>query len=256
MARVCSTRFTPGYGSCQSFAIDRAGRHTGTTLWARTRLLRTLARRDPAALPDHADFTHTRRMFTSRHAPYAITPEVAALLARHYNEPHRAYHNAQHITEVLRWFDAVADEVGWSSPRDVYDAVLFHDVIYDPKAHDNEERSAELAVAHGCSSRTAELIQLTARHGKVTRDEVATDAALFLDCDTAILGAPMAEFDAYNRAIAIEYGHVPAEAFRAGRGAFLRMMRERPRLFLTEYFHAKLDEAARANLDHALRSYS
>lgn len=195
-------------------------------------------------------------MFTCRHAPYAIASELAALLARHYTEPHRAYHNATHITEVLRWFDIVADEVGWASPRDVYDAVLFHDVIYDPQAKDNETRSADLALAHGSSQRTAELIALTALHGKVSREDVDADAALFLDCDTAILGAPMAEFDAYNRAIAIEYGHVPAAAFKAGRGAFLRMMRERPRLFLTDYFHAKLDAAARANLDHALRSYS
>jgi predicted metal-dependent HD superfamily phosphohydrolase len=201
-------------------------------------------------------FAHTRRVFTCRHAPYVIAPEMAALLAAHYAEPHRAYHDATHIAEVLRWFDIVGDEVGWSSPRDVYDAVLFHDVIYDPKAHDNEERSAQLALAHGCWPRTAELIRLTARHGKVTRDEVDTDAALFLDCDTAILGAPPDDFDAYDKAIAIEYGHVPAAAFAAGRGAFLKMMRERPRLFLTDFFHARLDAAARANLDRAIARYS
>ena len=194
-------------------------------------------------------------MFAARHAPYVIAPELATILAAQYGEPHRAYHNATHIAEVLRWFDIVGDEVGWSSPRDVYDAVLFHDVIYDAKAHDNEERSAQLALAHGCSPHTAELIRLTARHGKVTRDEVDTDAAIFLDCDTAILGAPPAEFDAYDRAIAIEYGHVPADAFKAGRGAFLTMMRKRPRLFLTDFFHARLDAAARANLDLALERY-
>ncbi len=195
-------------------------------------------------------------MFRCRHAPYAISSELEALLVTHYTEPLRAYHNATHIAEVLRWFDVVADEHGWTSPRDVYDAVLFHDVIYDAKAHDNEERSAQLSLTHGCSPRTAELIRLTARHGKVTRDEVDTDAALFLDCDTAILGAPPKEFDAYDRAIAIEYGHVPVEAFKAGRGAFLKMMRERPRLFLTDFFHARLDAVARTNLDRASTRYS
>src|SRR5690606_24141249 len=137
----------------------------------------------------------------------------------------RAYHDATHIAEVLGWFDVVAEQVGWQSARDVYDAVLFHDAIYDPKSHDNEDRSAELALAHGCSQRAAELIRLTARHGKLSAADVDHDAALFLDCDTAILGAEPAAFDTYDRAIAIEYGHVPPEAFRAGRAAFLGAMR-------------------------------
>ncbi len=195
-------------------------------------------------------------MFEARHAPYAISPEVEALLVRHYSEPHRAYHNTTHITELLRWFDIVADEVGWRSPRDVFDAILFHDVIYDPTAKDNETRSADLAIANGCSQRTAELIALTALHGRLAREDVDDDAALFLDCDTAILGAEPAAFDAYDHGIGIEYSQAPAETYRAGRGAFLRMMRERPRLFLTDYFHAKLDAAARANLDRAIARYS
>lgn len=191
-------------------------------------------------------------MFAARHAPHAVSPEVEQLLRARYSEPHRAYHDLRHIAELLRWFDTVADEVGWKSPHDVFDAILFHDAIYDAQAKDNETRSAALALAHGCSQRTAELIALTALHGKLQRDEVDDDAALFLDCDTAILGAPPAEFDAYDRAIAIEYDFAPPDEYRAGRGAFLRMMRERPRLFLTEYFHARLDAAARANLDRAI----
>jgi predicted metal-dependent HD superfamily phosphohydrolase len=194
-------------------------------------------------------------VFTARHAPYRISPAIEALLAQHYSEPHRAYHNTTHIAEVLGWFDIVADDVGWASPRDVYDAILFHDVIYDAQAKDNETRSAALALANGCSQRTAELIALTAQHGKLARADVDHDAALFLDCDTAILGAAPEAFDAYDLGIGIEYSSVPPELYRGGRGAFLRMMRERPRLFLTDYFHDRLDSAARANLDRAITRY-
>lgn len=194
-------------------------------------------------------------MFSCRHAPTSITPALEALLRRHYSEPHRAYHDANHIAEVLGWFDIVADDIGWTSPREVYDAILFHDVIYDAQAKDNETRSAELALAHGCSPRTAELIALTALHGKISRDDVDQDAALFLDCDTAILGAAPAAFDAYDRGIAIEYSFADPKLYAIGRGAFLRMMRNRERLFLTDYFHTRLDGAARANLDRAIRQY-
>jgi predicted metal-dependent HD superfamily phosphohydrolase len=195
-------------------------------------------------------------VFSCRHAPYSLAPAVATLLADRYGEPHRAYHNASHIAEVLGWYDVVADELRWDSPRDVYDAVLFHDVVYDAQAKDNETRSAELALATGCSQRTAELIALTALHGKLGAADVDRDAALFLDCDTAILGAAPEAFDAYDAGIAREYNFVPEAAFRAGRGAFLRMMRERPRLFLTEFFHDRLDARARANLDRGLTRWA
>jgi predicted metal-dependent HD superfamily phosphohydrolase len=185
-------------------------------------------------------------VFEARNAPYRIAPETEHVLVAHYSEPHRAYHDLAHIAELLRWFDALT----WESPRDVYDAILFHDAIYDPARGDNEERSAQLALAHGASPRAAELIRLTAKHGSITSAD--RDAAQFLDADTAILGAEPAAFDAYDAAIRIEYAHVPDAAFRAGRRAFLEKMQARPRLFLTDYFHDRLDTRARANLARAI----
>ncbi|HWO24239.1 MAG TPA: hypothetical protein VNO30_36095 [Kofleriaceae bacterium] len=204
-------------------------------------------------------------MFGCRHAPLALPPEIERALAAAYAEPHRAYHSAAHIAEVLRWYDHVADTAGWRDPVAVYLAVLFHDAVYDPSATDNEARSAELArqlggaagLAPAVLDRSAELILLTARHGALDPAAVAADpdAAHFLDCDTAILGAPPAEFDAYDAAIAAEYARIPAAAFRAGRGAFLARLLARPRIFLSELFHARLDAAARENLTRTLARY-
>jgi len=196
-------------------------------------------------------------VFATRHAPYTVSPEVERVLVAGYSEPHRAYHNLSHIAELLRWFDVVGDEVGWDAPRDVYDAILFHDAVYDPLAPhgDNEARSAQVARQLGGSERAAELILMTARHGAITRADLDRDAAHFLDSDTAILGSAPAEFDGYDAAIALEYEHVPAEAFRAGRRGFLEKMLARPRIFLTDFFHDRLDAAARANLARAIARY-
>lgn len=195
-------------------------------------------------------------MFACRHAPLVLPPEVEQALSAAYAEPHRAYHDASHIAEVLRWYDWVADEVGWERPADVYLAVLFHDAIYDPRAKDNEARSAALAQAlGGAGARTVELIRLTAAHGALGPGDVDRDAAHFLDCDTAILGAPPDEFDRYDAAVGREYAAIPAAAYRAGRRAFLETMLARPRIFLSELFHARLDAAARANLGRALARY-
>lgn len=197
-------------------------------------------------------------MFGCRHAPLSLSSDAERALAAAYAEPHRAYHTAAHIAEVLRWFDVVADEVGWRDPTAVYLAVLFHDAIYDPLAKDNEARSADLALRlAGAPPRTIDLILLTARHGALdpTAFSGDPDAAHFLDSDTAILAAAPSEFDAYDAAIAAEYRAVPAAAFRAGRRAFLANQLARPRIFLSSFFHARLDAAARANLARALARY-
>ena len=193
-------------------------------------------------------------MFASRHLPPPSDAAVRELTAR-YGEPHRAYHDARHIAEVLGHFDDAWDAAGWSAPAEVYDAVLWHDAIYDPLAKDNEERSAELAATFGASERTRALILLTARHGALSPGDVDRDAAMFLDCDTAILGTTPAAFDAYDAAVRREYAAVPDDAFRAGRAKFLATMLARPRIFLSELFHARYDAQARENLARTLARY-
>jgi predicted metal-dependent HD superfamily phosphohydrolase len=201
-------------------------------------------------------------VFDCRHRPLRLPDELRAQLSAAYGEPHRAYHNAAHIGEVLGWFDRVVDELGWLEPAEVYVAIVFHDAIYQPGAKDNEARSAKWARTAKLAAdermdammvdrdRVAELIELTAKHGHVTKAD--HDAALFLDSDMAIVGAAPATFDAYDRAIAVEYKHVPPDAYRQGRRAFLEGLLAKPRIFLSDYFHHRLDAQARANLSRAL----
>ena len=196
-----------------------------------------------------------------------LAPEQHAALEAAYASPPRAYHNFSHVREVLRHFDAVAAGPGWKQPFEVQLAVLYHDAIYEAGRGDNEARSADLAVQHIARwladrgvdhARVAGLIRLTERHGKVTRDELAddmvpADAMHFLDCDMAILGAEPAVFDAYDRGIAAEYrGHVPAWVFRLNRRRFLKALLARERIFLSDFFHERLDAQARINLRRAV----
>jgi len=175
-----------------------------------------------------------------------------------YAAPPRAYHHFGHVRALLQHAQWVAAQAPWQQPREVYLAVLYHDAIYESGRKDNEARSAELAAEAIAQwlpeqdidvARVRELILLTARHGSLQPGDVDDEAALFLDCDMAILGAPEAVFDAYDRGVAEEYaGSVPAFLYRAGRRRFLRNLARQPRIYLSDLFHQHSDAPARANL--------
>ncbi len=191
--------------------------------------------------------------------PEALSAEIRAA----YGAPERSYHDNAHLDEVLERFGEVAREVGWERPREVFLALVFHDVVYEPGAKDNEARSAEvaeraisdhLAGENIDVARVKELVLLTARHGALEEADVDRDAALFCDCDMAILAAPVEAFEAYDRGIAREYQAVPAELFAAGRRRFFEGLLAAPAIYLSAWGRARFEAAARANLARVLGS--
>ena len=193
--------------------------------------------------------------------PFTLPPDQRAALEGAYATPPRAYHDLHHVGEVVRHYADVAAGPGWMQPVEVALAVLYHDAIYVAGAKDKEARSADLAREHlarwerpADADRVVELILLTARHGGLSRDDVPDcDTRLFLDCDMAILGAPPAVFDAYDRGITSEYrGAVPGWLFAINRKRFLKGLLGRERIFLSDFFHDRLDAQARSNLRRAI----
>lgn len=183
-------------------------------------------------------------------------------LVNAYAVPPRAYHNIDHIQALLRHYQDIAAGPGWRQPREVYLAACYHDAIYLPGRSDNETRSADLARTEVARfgqagevdiERVAQLILMTARHGKLQRPNVDAEAAQFLDADMAIVGSDGADFDRYDAALADEYkAVVPGFIYRFKRKHFLRELLASPRIFLSDYGHARWDAAARDNLRRAL----
>lgn len=196
-----------------------------------------------------------------------LPPELLEAVIAAYARPARAYHHIGHVAGVLGHWQAVAEGPGWVQPRETWLALLYHDAVYEAGRSDNEARSAQLAREHierwlrgqGVDAeRVAALIELTARHGALSAtdfegDPLVRDTCNLLDCDMAILGADRARFDAYDAAIAAEYrAVVPGWLYRIKRRAFLKTLLKRERIYLGEFFHARLEAAARANLRRAV----
>lgn len=171
-----------------------------------------------------------------------------------YFEPQPFYHNDKHIEACLNEFAPARSLC--AHPDEAELALWYHDAIYDSKAKDNEERSADLAckIARGAglndefSQRVRALI-LATKHNSIPS---GIDACVVVDCDLSILGKPAAEFDAYEAAIRKEYAWVSEHDFRSGRRAVLEQFLKRAAIFSTDLFRAKYEQAARANLESSI----
>jgi predicted metal-dependent HD superfamily phosphohydrolase len=175
-------------------------------------------------------------------------------LVTRYSEKHRAFHNLNHIGECLTEFQAACGLA--INNKAVELAIWLHDVIYDPRRHDNEEESATFAgniclkagLADGFALEVKRLI-LATKHTAAPRDN---DAAIIVDVDLSILGQSSDKFDQYEKAIESEYSWVPKDAFFEGRAKVLKSFLERHSIYSTQYFREKYEAQARENLARSL----
>jgi predicted metal-dependent HD superfamily phosphohydrolase len=171
-----------------------------------------------------------------------------------YEAPDRHYHGIGHIADCLREFDTVRHLA--KSAAVVEYAIWFHDLVYDGRRQDNEERSAELAETHlkrlhadeAFRQRVRELILFT-RHDREPPD---IDGKLMVDIDLASLARPAEVFDENTRLIRQEFPHVNDADFARGRRDMLGRFLARPRIYYTDVFHDRYEKQARANLTRAL----
>jgi predicted metal-dependent HD superfamily phosphohydrolase len=69
--------------------------------------------------------------------------KTAADLVARYREPHRAYHNLDHIADCLEKLELARSMLRDDDFKAVELALFWHDAVYDPRAADNEEKRTE-----------------------------------------------------------------------------------------------------------------
>jgi predicted metal-dependent HD superfamily phosphohydrolase len=182
----------------------------------------------------------------------AVGDTLFSELVTCYSEPHRAYHNLQHISDCLYQFDYVRDLA--QSPLLLELVIWSHDVLYDPRAKDNEAKSAQWMIARLPQESTIDTSLLTelilATEHKTPPE--TSDAQLLVDIDLSILGSEPARFDAYEQQIREEYAFVPEDKFCMGRTAVLRHFLARPTIYNTPFFRERYEKIARANLERSI----
>jgi predicted metal-dependent HD superfamily phosphohydrolase len=195
------------------------------------------------------------QLLASLGATPASCAATFADLAAHYGAAERHYHTLEHVADVLGTLHSLCPDAG-RRPALLL-AGWLHDVVYDTRASDNEERSAAHARAllrgvPGAAPLLDEmerLILLTRGHLTAAGD---SDGQVLLDADLAVLGAEPDDYDRYARAIRQEYAWVPPEQYRVGRARVLEGFLRRPRIYATEAMFERAEIGARHNLQREL----
>lgn len=185
-----------------------------------------------------------------------VAPDLFDILCARYSEVHRQYHTLQHLDECLAHFSNVRHLA--AHPAEVELALWFHDAVYEPAQYDNEQLSADWALAsanaagaeYAAGMRIHRLILATRHHEPAD----CTDAKIVLDCDLAILGACPERYAEYEQQIRAEYAFVQETLFKTKRTEILQSFLDRPSIFHCDYFVEQFDAKARLNLTHAIKS--
>lgn len=192
-----------------------------------------------------------RTLWQSLSTNEELIHSLFADVAAHYSEDGRYYHTLDHVDYVLATAQRLRDEA-----RDftaVQLALWFHDVIYDPRAADNEEKSAayaeqalrRLQLAPETIAHVSQLILATKTHQTAVND---VDTHIVLDADLAILGAERQAYARYARDIRREFDFVSEPAYRQGRRRILAQFLRRDRIYRTGLLFATRETRARQNI--------
>ena len=187
--------------------------------------------------------------------PAARIEQVLAL----YDESHRAYHDREHIGEMLD--AALALELPLSVAQVL--AVLFHDAVCVPGAApgSNEAMSAQLLRVHAagvpaaCVERACSIVLDTVAHVASQRE-----SEVVIDLDLMRLGAERTDFERFSLAVFAEQrALIPfaddalAWACFAGRRVpFFERLLARDSIFHRPVMRARFEQIARSNLRAAL----
>lgn len=185
-------------------------------------------------------------------------PNLLTQLLTAYQEPHRHYHNLQHLQQVFSALQNIYSSNHLNDRHTIILAIFFHDVIYDTRSNENEAQSAKLAsesltklnLPNTTIDRITHLIHLTKHHPAQPTD---LDAQLLLDLDLSILATPPIQYQIYAKAIRQEYDWVSEADYRKGRSQILQTFLNRDRI----YHHPQMqhhESQARINLNQEIET--
>lgn len=183
------------------------------------------------------------------------------IIAR-YRESHRFYHILDHILDCLEKFDKIRHLA--VNPLALELAIILHDIINKPSPGlsdaNNVYQSILLAMEllkelhlDFAFIRIVSHLILSTKHDHVPTEK---DSCLMVDIDLSSLGSEPEVFDQNTANIRREYPWISDQDFDRGRVQFfIKLLENRPSIFLTEYFQSRYKDRAQDNIRRYLSQF-
>jgi predicted metal-dependent HD superfamily phosphohydrolase len=188
--------------------------------------------------------------------PQELSDKWLKIVWDHYDEGWRYYHTTNHIKELFKYYDKYYSSLNNSIV--VALTIFFHDVIYEPKKTDNEEKSVELFqeyareinLSQEVTEKVSTYIMNTKSHSTMLSSDL--DLQYFLDFDLSILGQSDEVYAQYAENIRKEYIHIPDDLFKQGRTAILIKLSEKGDIYKTAEFKKLYEDQAKLNMKNEI----
>jgi len=212
--------------------------------------------------------SYVQLLFHKVVSKYADDPIVVSTLFtdvfKRYTAKDRHYHNIRHIYRMCKLWLKYKNKM--SDPDAVFFAIIYHDIIYNPKKKNNEEASAmffhKLATKKSFKSELSFLTKVRSlivatKHGdklSVLMSD-SKDCAFLLDFDLEILGTEHLDvYDWYKSGVRKEYKMYSNKIYNNGRKSFLEAFLKKEKIYLTKEFKRR-EKRAKINLHNEIKSY-
>ena len=188
----------------------------------------------------------------------SLVDELWTEIEKKYTTKNRHYHNLTHLEYM------VEKSFEYKSRLTDYDLVLFsifyHDIIYNTKRPDNEQKSADTAKERmtrlGVPTRKITHCQKQIQATKNHSHSSDNDTNYLLDFDLAILGESLDLYRTYSGNIRKEYSMFPDFLYNRGRKKVLQHFLSMDRIFKTDDFFDRYERQAKENLKTELLELS
>eukprot|EP00239_Pterosperma_sp_CCMP1384_P001329 CAMPEP_0197851934 /NCGR_PEP_ID=MMETSP1438-20131217/19260_1 /TAXON_ID=1461541 /ORGANISM="Pterosperma sp., Strain CCMP1384" /LENGTH=272 /DNA_ID=CAMNT_0043465739 /DNA_START=69 /DNA_END=884 /DNA_ORIENTATION=+ len=180
------------------------------------------------------------------------------IIIDNYSAKRRVYHTLKHIYDMFKLFDQYKHALENSNLVAV--AILFHDLVYEGRNREDEEKSAqelrrfgaEVGMPSADIDEVARWIELTATH-QVESNE-CKDCKFFMDFDMAVLGLPWLQYREYFLNVKKEYqglksgGWLFSLFWAFGRPKAMGKLLQVEHIYATPAFRERYEARARDNL--------
>jgi predicted metal-dependent HD superfamily phosphohydrolase len=197
-----------------------------------------------------------------------VPAAAKADLVRRMSGPDRHYHGIGHLATLWTRHRSLCPGTGMDDPNvemRIAATILWHDAVYVPGRHDNEQESAALwrGVCHGGDLSASDVdwiaaaITATSDHiaARPTTTQTLDQRSLqwLLDLDLSPLGEPPEAFVQNTNLLALEYANSQVD-WRRQRVAFLRRIAGCTRIYCCAPIAAAFEAQARTNIARELAS--